>query len=200
MSSKTVVKPTVQNWTVVPARGGFQDIIWLAGQVFLWRDFAKKSLEAVLQERPYWDLDQEQQATFAACFNHPELRQVVAEWWRVYDQVRADEEIPEAGYWYGSVSEYQDVTWLAGQVFLWRQFTPSAGQKGLDAMFAQCPYGDLSAQQRATFEAAFNHPRLRRVLELWWRTYDSARAMQIVPQAGFWEAWTSKPGIKNKER
>lgn len=187
MFSKIFVKPTIQNWTVVPARGGFQDIIWLAGQVFLWRDFADQDLETVLAERPYWDLSDEQQAAFADCFRHPELRQVVAEWWRVYDQARADGDIPEAGYWRDARNNYQDAIWLAGQVFLWREFAPAAEQNGLDALFAQCPYGDLSDEQRAAFAAAFQHPGLRQVVELWWRTYDSARASGAVPNAGYWK-------------
>ena len=77
-----------------------QDIIWLAGQVFLWRDFADKELKSVFNECPYGDLTQEQQATFEAAFNHPRLRQVVEEWWAAYDKARDAGEIPQASYWH----------------------------------------------------------------------------------------------------
>jgi hypothetical protein len=81
---------------------------------------------------------------------------------------------------------FQDITWLAGQVFLFRDFVKEADEKGLDAVFKECPYGDLTGEQRAAFKAAFHNPRLRKVVEQWWATYDEARAADEIPVTVYW--------------
>jgi hypothetical protein len=82
---------------------------------------------------------------------------------------------------------YQDISWLAGQVFLRRNFVKEADEKGLTVIFKACPYGDLTETQKATFEAAFNNSKLRKVVETWWSTYDETRAAGEVPKATPWE-------------
>ena len=85
------------------------------------------------------------------------------------------------------LKEHQDILWLAGQVFLCRDFVKEAAADGLDAIFKQCPYGDLTEDEKATFKAAFEDMRLRGLVEQWWKTYDKARADGAVPKAGeFW--------------
>jgi len=81
---------------------------------------------------------------------------------------------------------YQDVTWLAGQVFLFRNFVKETDEKGLEALFAECPYGDLNDEQRAAFKAAFHNPRLRQVVEQWWATYDKAQDAGEIPTLTYW--------------
>ena len=83
-------------------------------------------------------------------------------------------------------TSFEDITWLAGQVFLWRDFVKETDERGLRAVFTACPYGDLHCKQRATFTAAFYHPRLREVVAQWWRVYDEARSAGEIPQAGDW--------------
>lgn len=82
--------------------------------------------------------------------------------------------------------EYQDIIWLAGQVFLSRDFVKTTDEKGLETLFAECPYGDLTDEQRAAFQAAFRNPRLRTVVEQWWEAYDQARAQGEIPAATPW--------------
>ncbi len=82
---------------------------------------------------------------------------------------------------------HQDALWLAGQVFLSRDFVEGAEERGLDAVFAAAPFGDLTEEEKATFAAAFNNPRLREVVKLWWQTYDEERANGTVPRAGYWQ-------------
>ena len=86
---------------------------------------------------------------------------------------------------------HQDALWLAGQVFLSRNFVQEATKKGLDAIFAQCPYGDLTDEEKATFKAAFENKKLRKVVEKWWKSYDEERSSGAIPRAVatpmFWE-------------
>lgn len=81
---------------------------------------------------------------------------------------------------------FRDIIWLAGQVFLWRDFVIEAEEKGLEVVFEKCPYGDLSDDQREAFQAAFNHPELRKVVETWWKTYDAARRAGEIPITSYW--------------
>lgn len=82
---------------------------------------------------------------------------------------------------------HQDILWLAGQVFLTRDFVQEAKEKGLDAIFAACPYGDLTESEKATFKAAFEDKKLRKVVKKWWKAYDKQRETGIVPKIGdFW--------------
>ncbi len=82
---------------------------------------------------------------------------------------------------------HQDILWLAGQVLLDRNFIQEAEEKGLDAIFKEAPYGDLTEEEKATFRAAFEEKELRQVVEKWWSKYDEKREIGILPQAGFWE-------------
>jgi hypothetical protein len=82
--------------------------------------------------------------------------------------------------------EYQDIIWLAGQVFLSRDFVKTTDERGLETLFAECPYGDLTDEQRAAFRAAFQNPRLRAVVEQWWGAYDRARADGEIPETTPW--------------
>ena len=75
-----------------------QDILWLAGQVFLSRkfvqEFEEKGAEAIAAVCPYGDLEESELATFEACLKHPKLRALIQEWWETYDKARADGEVP----------------------------------------------------------------------------------------------------------
>ena len=83
---------------------------------------------------------------------------------------------------------HQDILWLAGQVFLSRDFVREAEDKGLAAVFAACPYGDLTEKEKATFAAAFEDKKLQRIVTQWWKAYDEERETGIVPLAG--QYWT----------
>jgi hypothetical protein len=86
------------------------------------------------------------------------------------------------------MAKYQDIIWLAGLILLRRDFVKEADEKGLEAILKECPYGDLTGDQRATFEAAFRHPRLREEVERWWAAYDAARAAGEIPEVReYWE-------------
>lgn len=83
---------------------------------------------------------------------------------------------------------HQDMLWLAGQVFLFRDFVKEVDAKGVDAIFAACPYGDLTEQEKAAFRSAFMDDQLRQVVERWWKVYDEERTAGRVGKAGnFWE-------------
>ena len=85
------------------------------------------------------------------------------------------------------LKDHQDILWLAGQVFLSRDFVKEAEASGLDAIFAQCPYGDLTEGEKATFKAAFEDKQLQKIVKRWWKVYDEEREAGVVPQVGeFW--------------
>ncbi len=82
---------------------------------------------------------------------------------------------------------HQDMLWLAGQVFLSRNFVEEAEEQGLDAVFAACPYGDLTEEEKAAFASAFEDKALRKIVKKWWKTYDEERETGVVTKAGsFW--------------
>lgn len=81
---------------------------------------------------------------------------------------------------------FQDIIWLAGQVFLWPDFVEQVDKKGLEAIFAECPYGDLTAEQKAAYTDAFTNPKLRKVVEQWWKAYQKAREEGEIVKAGYW--------------
>ncbi len=83
----------------------------------------------------------------------------------------------------------QDILWLSGQVFLFRDFIKEAEVQGLEAMFARCPYGDLTEEEKATFTAAFNDGKLRKIVEKWWKTYDEGRESGAIPSAAKSTYW-----------
>ncbi|MBN2393721.1 MAG: hypothetical protein JXR84_23515 [Anaerolineae bacterium] len=83
---------------------------------------------------------------------------------------------------------HQDMLWLAGQVFLCRDFVKEVEAEGFETVFATCPYGDLTEQEKAAFRSAFEDKELRKVVKRWWKVYDEERAADIVVKAGnFWE-------------
>ncbi len=83
---------------------------------------------------------------------------------------------------------HQDMLWLTGQVLLSRNFVKEAEEQGLDAVFKACPYGDLTAEEKAAFQSAFEDGALRKVIKKWWKTYDEEREAGVVTKASsFWE-------------
>lgn len=76
---------------------------------------------------------------------------------------------------------YQDILWLAGQVFLYPEFVAQADEEGLPQLYARCPYSDLTEDQRQVFQRAFHHPRLREVVHTWWERYEEALASGEIP-------------------
>jgi hypothetical protein len=83
---------------------------------------------------------------------------------------------------------HQDMLWLAGQVFICRDFVSEVEAQGFEAIFAACPYGDLTEQEKAAFRSAFKDKKLRKVVDSWWKVYDEERATDKVVRAGnFWE-------------
>ena len=86
------------------------------------------------------------------------------------------------------LKKHQDLLWLAGQVLLSRNFVAEVEAGGLDSLFALCPYGDLTAQEKATFQSAFESGRLRQVIEQWWTVYDEERQAGVVLQVKeYWD-------------
>jgi len=82
---------------------------------------------------------------------------------------------------------YQDVLYLIGLAFGKRDFVEVVDRIGTEALFAKAPYGDLTAEQRETFEAAFQHPVLRQYVALWWAVYDNLRATGEIPGVAGWD-------------
>jgi len=86
------------------------------------------------------------------------------------------------------LKHHQDILWLAGHVLLSRDFVEEAEAKGLEAIFEQCPYGDLTEDEKEVFAAAFKHPDLRKVVRHWWHSYDEARSAGDIPRVrSYWE-------------
>jgi len=69
-----------------------QDILWLAGQVLLSRGFVAEveayGLEHLFTMCPYGDLTEQEKAALRSAFENERLRQVVEQWWTVYDEER----------------------------------------------------------------------------------------------------------------
>ncbi|HQE92703.1 MAG TPA: hypothetical protein PLH19_08045 [Anaerolineae bacterium] len=83
---------------------------------------------------------------------------------------------------------HQDMLWLAGQVFLSRNFVKEVEAQGLEAVFATCPYGDLTEQEKAAFRSAFEDQQLQKVVKKWWKVYDEEREAGVVTKSGrYWE-------------
>lgn len=83
---------------------------------------------------------------------------------------------------------HQDILWLAGQVFLWRDFVKEVEAEGFEAIFTACPYGDLTEQEKAAFRSAFEDKPLQEVVERWWKVYDEGREEgRIIPAGNYWE-------------
>ena len=56
--------------------------------------------------------------------------------------------------------------------------------KGLEAIFAACPYGDLTEEEKAAFRDAFENKQLQKVVKRWWKVYDEEREKNRVRKAG----------------
>ncbi len=82
---------------------------------------------------------------------------------------------------------FQDIIWLAGRVFIVRDFVSEADEKGLDEIFPQCPYGDLTDEQKVAFKAAFSNSQLPKMDEQWWSTYDEIREADEITPLSYWE-------------
>jgi len=82
---------------------------------------------------------------------------------------------------------YQDIVWLAGKVFLDRNFIKQIKSNGIDTVYEQCPYGDLSDEQRATFTDTFSRWEMRFLVHIWWMVYDHLRTRDKI--IGVSEAW-----------
>lgn len=85
-----------------------QDILWLAGQVLLSRNFVAEAeaigLEGFFLKCPYDDLTEQEKAAFRSAFADARLRQVIKQWWSVYDEERQTGAILQAAeIWEGSV-------------------------------------------------------------------------------------------------
>ncbi len=83
---------------------------------------------------------------------------------------------------------YEDITKLAGLVFIRRNFLEDILAQGLDAVLQQIDtQGDLAPDERATFEACIANPRLQQVIHDWWTIYDEERKVgSIPPVAAVW--------------
>lgn len=73
------------------------------------------------------------------------------------------------------VPGYQAITWLAGQVFINREFVDQVENEGFDAIYDKCPHDDLTDDQRRTFEDTFGRWEMRLLVRVWWAVYDYLR-------------------------
>lgn len=85
------------------------------------------------------------------------------------------------------VPGYQDIIWLAGRIFTDRQFMDRVEQDGFEAIYAQCPYGDLSDDQKKTFRDTFDRWEMRLLVRIWWVVYDHLRRHGKIAAAS--EPW-----------
>jgi hypothetical protein len=81
---------------------------------------------------------------------------------------------------------YQDILHLIGLTFGKRDFVEMMDREGLEAIFAKAPYGDLAADQKATFEAAIKNPVVQQYIALWWSIYDHLQVTNTIPPTEFW--------------
>lgn len=84
------------------------------------------------------------------------------------------------------VPGYQDITWLAGKVFIDRHFMDEIEEQGFDTVFDECPYGDLTPDQRVVFVEAFGRWELRMLVRIWWVVYDHLRKHSKIGQLVTW--------------
>ena len=85
-----------------------------------------------------------------------------------------------------AIEGYQDILYLIGLTFGKRDFFEVVDRIGVAKLFDKAPYGDLTPDQQATFEAAFRHPVVRQYVALWWSIYDNLRATGEVPPTTPW--------------
>lgn len=82
---------------------GYQDILYLIGLTFGKRDFFEVvdriGTDALFAKAPYGDLTPDQRDAFEAAFKLSAVREHVASWWTLYDNLRATGEIPVTWAW-----------------------------------------------------------------------------------------------------
>jgi hypothetical protein len=78
---------------------------------------------------------------------------------------------------------YEAITWLAGNVFLKRGFAKRLGRVGLDTVMEECPYDDLTKEQRTAVLAAMKEPLLEGIVQTWWDAYATLRIAGELPAA-----------------
>ena len=78
---------------------------------------------------------------------------------------------------------YETIIWLAGMTVLEPDFAIKAEVRGLDEVLKDCPYDDLTKEQRAAFEARLADPLAKSIIRVWWNAYDSARVSDKQPDA-----------------
>ena len=78
---------------------------------------------------------------------------------------------------------YETIMWLVASVMLKRDFAIKAEVRGLDAVLEDCPYDDLTKEQRVAFEARLADPLAKSIIQVWWNAYDKARASGEQPDA-----------------
>lgn len=78
-----------------------QDILWLAGQVLLSRNFVAEAgahgLDSLFLKCPYGDLTEQERAAFRSAFENVRLCAVIEQWWTVYDEERQAGTLLQAG-------------------------------------------------------------------------------------------------------
>ena len=80
-------------------------------------------------------------------------------------------------------TEYRDILWLTGKVFTDRTFVNQIEEKGFDAIYNECPYGDLTYDQKSVFEDTFNRWEMRLLVRIWWLVYDHLRNRGVIRSA-----------------
>ena len=83
---------------------------------------------------------------------------------------------------------YEAIMWLTSKVFLDREFISRIEEHGFQAIYQECPYHDLTPEQRAAFEAAFSRWELRILVRIWWVIYERLRNRNKIPSASAPEA------------
>lgn len=81
---------------------------------------------------------------------------------------------------------HQDIIWLSGKVFTDRDFVDKIEEKGFESIYAECPYGDLTASQKRTFEDTFNRWEMRLLVRVWWLIYDYLRKNGKISATAPW--------------
>ena len=85
---------------------------------------------------------------------------------------------------------YEAFAWLTAFTFAKRDFAQLLTEEGLDVALKECPYNDLTDEQRKFFEAAAGNENLRVAVENVWSVYDEERVNGNLPspasQEGYW--------------
>lgn len=82
---------------------------------------------------------------------------------------------------------YQDILYFIGLTFGKRGLVEEVDSTGIEALFDKAPYGDLIEDQKAVFEAAFEHPLVRQHIAMWWVIYDHLKEIGNIKPLQFWE-------------